>query len=449
MSLAPGTRLGAYEIVALIGAGGMGEVYRARDSRLGRDVAIKVLPDAFASDADRVTRFAREAQVLASLNHPHIGAIYGLEDRALVLELVEGPTLADRIARGALPLDEALAIARQICDALEAAHEHGIVHRDLKPANIKLTRDGNVKVLDFGLAKASSPAESGTVDLDNSPTITSAGTHGGIILGTAAYMSPEQARGKPIDKRTDIWAFGCVLFEMLSGTRAFEGSDVHDVLVAVLSKEPRWDALGTNVPPSIRNLLRRCLQKDRRRRLADIADARIEIEDEMNPSGVHRAPEVVLNAAPRNRLRHYGLPWAVAAMAVLSAGALSLWPLSRTTVAPSSLVRVNAELGAPVSLVTAQGAGAILSPDGKTLAFVGQPSVGGGAPQIYLRGLEQLSAQPLAGTEGAMNPFFSPDGRWIGFFSAGKLKKAAVSGGGSIALADAANGRGGSWGDDD
>src|SRR6267378_2257531 len=291
LALTTGTRLGVYEITAQIGEGGMGEVYRATDTKLGRDVALKVIPDTFALDPDRIARFKREAQVLASLNHPHIAAIYGFEDsgetHALVLELVEGDTLADRIARGAIPLDEGLPIARQICEALEAAHEQGIIHRDLKPANIKVTPDGVVKVLDFGLAKLADggPAKAGhyapdgsvrlQADLTMSPTITSPAmmTGAGVILGTAAYMAPEQVKGRPADKRSDVWAFGCVLFEMLTGRRAFDGEDVADVLSRVLQREPAWEALSSDVPPSIRTLLHGCLVKDRRKRVADIAAA--------------------------------------------------------------------------------------------------------------------------------------------------------------------------------
>jgi serine/threonine protein kinase len=283
MTLAPGTRLGAYEIAALLGAGGMGEVYRGRDTRLDRDVAIKILPETFASDPERIARFQREAKTLASLNHPHIGAIYGLEEsngiKALVLELVEGPTLADRIAQGAIPLDEALPIAKQIAEALEAAHEHGIIHRDLKPANIKLKSDGTVKVLDFGLAKA---AEGSSIrpDLSVSPTITSpAMTMGGVILGTAAYMSPEQAKGRAVDKRTDIWAFGCVLFEMLTRKRAFQGEDVSDTLAEIIKGEPDWRALPAQTPAAIIRLIRRCLIKDRKARLSDAAVLRLDIDE--------------------------------------------------------------------------------------------------------------------------------------------------------------------------
>jgi serine/threonine-protein kinase len=455
MSLAPGVRFGAYEVISLVGAGGMGEVYRARDKRLGRDVAIKVLPDSFASNADRVARFEREAQMLASLNHPNIAAIYGLEQdgahTGLVLELVDGPTLADRVARGSIPVGEALQIAKQIAEALESAHDIGIVHRDLKPANIKLTADGRVKVLDFGLAKASQASDSGFAasDLSNSPTITSPAmmTRGGVILGTAAYMSPEQAKGRPIDKRTDVWAFGCVLYEMLSGKRAFDGEDVADLLAAVLTKEPDWNAVDRRTPPAILKLLRRCLESDRKRRLADIADARLEIEDALNGSRVTSETPRTTESSRTSSLTI--VPWAVAALALLTSGAtLLLWaPWRDTPLQP--LTRVSAELGAPVSLVTTQGPGAILSPDGTTLAFVGQPVSGAAVPQLYVRRLDQLSAQALAGTEGAMNPFFSPDGRWIGFFAGGKLKKIALAGGAPIALADTPNARGGSWGDDD
>jgi serine/threonine protein kinase len=287
MTLSAGTRLGAYKIVSAIGAGGMGEVYRGRDTKLDRDVAIKVLPATFASDPERIARFQREARTLASLNHPHIGAIYGLEEsnavKALVLELVEGPTLADRIAQGPIALDEALPIAKQIAEALEAAHEHGIVHRDLKPANIKLKSDGTVKVLDFGLAKAveTSPVRP---DLSVSPTITSpAMTVGGVILGTAAYMSPEQARAIRVDKRSDIWAYGCVLFEMLTGKRAFEGEDATETIAAIIRGEPPWERLPTATPASIRRLLGRCLKKDAKYRLADIADAMLDLEDAAEP----------------------------------------------------------------------------------------------------------------------------------------------------------------------
>ena len=285
MALAPGTRLGPYQIVSSLGAGGMGEVYRARDSKLGRDVAVKVLLPAVAADPERLSRFRREAQILAALNHQNIAHIHGFEDAgphpALVMELVEGATLAERLELGAMPLDEALSIARQTAEALEAAHEHGIIHRDLKPANIKVRPDGTVKVLDFGLAKASDTADGRQHDgIANSPTITSpAMTMQGVILGTAAYMSPEQAKGKPVDKRADLWAFGCVLFEMLSGRRPFEGATIAEVLAKVIEREPDWHALPPTTPRSIRTLVRRCLEKDRKRRLDSAAVARLEIDE--------------------------------------------------------------------------------------------------------------------------------------------------------------------------
>src|SRR5919108_1334465 len=281
--IATGTRIGAYEVVALIGAGGMGEVYRARDTRLNRDVALKVLPELFARDLDRLARFRREAQLLASLNHPNIAAIYGFEEsngvRALVLELVEGPTLADRIAEGPIPLNEALPIARQVAEALEAAHEQGIVHRDLKPSNIQVRADGTVKVLDFGLAKALERDEV-QADISQSPTITVDGTRAGVLLGTAAYMSPEQARGRAVDKRTDVWAFGCVLYEMLTGRAVFARNTTSDAIAAILEREPDWSHLPALTPQRVHRVLRRCLQKDSRRRFRDIGDARLELEDE-------------------------------------------------------------------------------------------------------------------------------------------------------------------------
>ena len=290
MSLEPGTTLGSYSVTAKIGEGGMGEVYQARDTKLDRDVALKVLPEAFTQDPDRLARFEREAKVLASLNHPNIGSIYGLEEaegiRALVLELVEGPTLADRIKQGPIPIDEALPIAKQIAEALEAAHEQGVIHRDLKPANIKVKADGTVKVLDFGLAKAFQP-DASDPNMSMSPTIslTAAATQMGMVIGTAAYMSPEQASGKVVDKRSDVWAFGMVLYEMLTGRRAIEGADISHTLAAVLMKEIDWARLPTHTPDAVRQLLRRCLERDPRRRLRDIGEARIALEDAGGPGG--------------------------------------------------------------------------------------------------------------------------------------------------------------------
>ncbi|HEY7575657.1 MAG TPA: serine/threonine-protein kinase, partial [Thermoanaerobaculia bacterium] len=316
MTLTAGTRLGPYEILAKVGAGGMGEVYRARDARLGRDVAIKVLPEAFAADAERLARFRREAQVLAALNHPHIAAIHGLEEsngiEAIVLELVPGETVAERLAKGPLPVDEALEIARQIADGLAAAHERGIVHRDLKPANVKLTPEGRVKILDFGLAKAL-VGDASSPEVSKSPTLTAAGTQAGIIVGTAAYMSPEQARGKAVDKRADIWAFGALLYEMLAGRRVFDGETVSDTLAAVLTRDPDWKALPAATPASVRRVLKRCLDRDAKTRLHDIADARIEMDEAPEPLGSVAAPA----AGPLARR----MPWVLAGLLAILAAA--------------------------------------------------------------------------------------------------------------------------------
>ena len=448
MSLSPGTHLGSYEVLSLLGAGGMGEVYRARDTKLGRDVAIKVLPTAFASDVDRMARFQREAHVLASLNHPHIASIYGLEDsdttRALVMELVEGPTLQERIAQGALSIEEALPIAKQIAEALEYAHEHGIVHRDLKPANVKLTRDGAVKVLDFGLAKALSD-DPLSPEVSNSPTLSGVATRAGIILGTAAYMSPEQAKGKTADRRSDIWSFGVVLFEMLSGRRLYTGETAAETLASVLKTDPDWSALPPSIPPSVHRLLRHCLEKDPRRRIQAIGDARIAIEDALAGREEPVAAERVAATVPPRRLA----PWIVAALggwAVAIAALLALWRLAPQ---PTTPVRLSVELGADASLVLVTGSGtaAILSPDGKLLAFAAQKAAGQ-RPQLYVRRLEQLAASPLSGTEGARNPFFSPDSQWLGFFAEGKLKKVAVTGGAAVTLCDSPENRGGTWSED-
>jgi hypothetical protein len=443
MTLGTGVRLGSYEVLSPLGAGGMGEVYRARDTRLGRDVAIKVLPTAVAADHERMVRFQREAHVLASLNHPHIAAVFGFEDsnstRALVMELVEGPTLQERIAKGAIPIEEALPIARQIAEALEYAHEHGIVHRDLKPANIKLTKDGAVKVLDFGLAKALSD-DPLSPDVSNSPTLSAVATRAGVILGTAAYMSPEQAKGKTADRRSDIWSFGVVFYEMLSGQRLFTGETTQETLAAVLKTDPEWQALPATVPARVRRLLRRCLEKDPRRRVQAIAEARIAIEDALG--GV----EETAVAAPGHPRRHRGLVWALGGVLIGAALVRALWAPRPPTPEPAMPVRLSVELGADVSLVTDFGPAAILSPDEKVLAFTAQK--GDGQRQLYVRRLDQLQAAPLAGTEGARDAFFSPDSQWLGFFAGRNLKKIPVAGGAAVILADATNGRGGSWGED-
>jgi serine/threonine-protein kinase len=435
MSLTAGTRLGSYEILGALGAGGMGEVYRATDTKLKREVAIKVLPEAFARDEERMKRFEREAQVLASLNHPNVASIYGVEEangmRALVLELVEGPTLAERIASGRIPLDEALRIASQIVHGLEAAHERAVIHRDLKPANVKLTKDGDVKILDFGLAKALE-VDPLPVEESNSPTLTRA-TQVGVLLGTAAYMSPEQAKGKPADRRADMWSFGVVLYEMLTGRRAFDGDDVSETLAQVLMKEPDWTALPPGLPSRVRELLARCLTKDPKQRLQAIGEARIALQarNEKEPKhGISVWPAVT----------------AAAAALALGVALGAFWP--RPPPAPVLPLRLSGELGVDVTLSPDMESRTVdLSPDGTLLAFVAWKSMN--APtQLYVRHLEELRATPLAGTEGARNPFFSPDGQWIGFFAEGKLKKVAVSGGAAVTLGDAPNDRGGSWAED-
>jgi serine/threonine-protein kinase len=426
-----GKTIAHYHVLEKLGEGGMGVVYRARDSKLNRDVALKVLPELFAKDAERMARFQREAQVLASLNHPNIAAIHGLEEssgvRALVMELVEGPTLADRIAQGLIPLEEALPIARQIAEALEYAHEKGIVHRDLKPANVKITAEGAVKVLDFGLAKAAEGTAT-MVSPADSPTLSLAATQVGVILGTAAYMSPEQARGKAVDKRADIWGFGVVLYEMLTGQRLFQGESVSDTLAAVLTKEPDWN----RVPPKVLPPLRRCLEKDPKRRLRDIGDVGLLLED-----------------APVPAAKGSGL-WKVAAgvLVLLLALAIALWEPWRGAARPieQPLVRLDLDLGPDVSLGSSTGPAVILSPDGTRLVFVSQGQ--DGTRRLFTRRLDPSKATRLERTEGAYAPFFSPDGQWVGFFAQGKLQKIRIDGGEPVSLCDAPAGRGASWGED-
>jgi len=402
----------------------MGQVWRATDTTLGRQVAIKILPDAFASDPERLARFEREAKTLASLNHPHIAAIYGFEkssrSHALVMELVEGEDLSQRIARGAIPLEEALPIAKQIAEALEAAHEQGIIHRDLKPANIKVRDDGTVKVLDFGLAKAIDTSASGASGASSaqSPTITSpAMTLAGVIMGTAAYMSPEQARGKAVDKRCDIWAFGCVLFEMLTRTRAFDGEEITDVMMAVMRDEPNWSLLPVNTPAAIRRLLRRSLAKDRKRRLSDMTDVRLELDEGATEgSGDGQVAATPVRARRRERV------WAIVAIAsLLGLAAIGIRELRRPSL---DLPITRFEVG-PAPGTTLQGTGQPLSPDGRTVAFVAQSE---GKSLIWVRPLDSSSARSLPGTEGASRFFWSPDSRRIAFFQDGNLKKVAITG---------------------
>jgi serine/threonine protein kinase/Tol biopolymer transport system component len=457
MSLAAGTRLGSYEVVAAIGSGGMGEVYRAHDIHLGRDVAIKVLPDAFVHDPERLARFEREARTLATLNHPNIAAVYGFEKSAatpaIVLELVEGPTLADRLAQGAMSLDEALPIARQIAEALEAAHEQGIIHRDLKPANVKVRADGTVKVLDFGLAKLVGPAESGShvphgpakaghSVQDASPTVTSPAlmTGVGVLLGTAAYMSPEQARGRKVDKRGDIWAFGLVLYEMLTGKRAFDGQGVAETLARVIEREPDFKLLPPRTPPSIVHLLRRALVKDVRMRLPDIGVARLDILEAMTePESVSR------NTVQRQWGR--AVPWIVVG---LLAGTLVLIQLRAGPVEPArgQVTRVELDLPAGVELYTINTPSAVLSPDGTQVAFIGNL---GGRRTLYLRRLDGFESMPLAGTETVQMCFFSADGRAIGFITGDRaLKKVSLADGLVVTLARNADySAGGTWSRDD
>jgi eukaryotic-like serine/threonine-protein kinase len=456
MALAAGARLGPYEVLAPLGAGGMGEVYRARDTKLGRDVALKVLPESFIADPDRVGRFEREAKTLASLNHPNIGGIHGLQEAsgvtALVLELVEGPTLADRIAQGPIPVDEVLPIAKQIADALEAAHEQGIIHRDLKPANIKVRPDGTVKVLDFGLAKAMEPAGASSGSVSISPTITSpVMTAAGVLLGTAAYMSPEQGRGRLVDRRADVWAFGCVLYEMLTGRRAFEGEDIAETLGAIIHKEPEWSALPIDTPPVVAGLLQRCLVKDPKRRLRDIGDARIEIE-----TALHTPPTVdAARARSAPPVRSWGAlaGWLVAAALALVCAVLTVF-LARSASRPDTTDGVyrslilapqgDSNVAAPVRL----GRGIALSPDGRRLAFVATGR--DGRIVLWVRHLDALTAQPIAGTDGASSPFWSPDGRYVAFVADRKLKRVDASGGPVLSLSDGANPYStGTWNRDD
>ena len=442
-----GTSISHYKVLEKIGEGGMGEVYRATDTKLNRDVALKILPEQFASDVQRMGRFQREAEVLASLDHPNIGQIYGIEDaeagatRALVLQLIEGPTLAEKIAQGPIPVEETLKFALQIAEGLEAAHEKGVIHRDLKPANIKVTPEGQVKILDFGLAKALE-GEATDSSLSQSPTLTNAATQAGVILGTAAYMSPEQARGKPTDRRADIWAIGIVLFEMLSGKRAFEGEDVSQTLAAVIMTEPDWSLLPLETPRPILQLLQRCLDREPHDRLQAIGEFRIAVSRYLaDPSGVMVYPTAEVVQAPRRRI----LPWVLATFVVATIVAvIATWNLKPTEPQPLT-ARFYHELPDDQTFTRTGRPLVDVSPDGGQIVYVANG-------QLYLGNLDEMAPQPIQGTdEDPTSPLFSPDGEWVGYYSVteGKLTKISAIGGAPVTLCDATNPLGSSWGSDD
>ena len=439
MTLTPGTALLHYRLIEKIGEGGMGEVWKATDTTLGRDVALKFLPASLSADADRLARFEREAKVLASLNHAGIAGIYGLHAhegvRFLAMELAPGEDLAQRLERGAVPVAETIDVARQIAEALEAAHDQGIVHRDLKPANVKVTPDGKVKVLDFGLAKAwtGDTASGSSADLSQSPTLAQTGTAAGLILGTAAYMSPEQARGRAVDKRADIWAFGVVLYEMLTGQRLFQGETVSDVLASVLAREIDWSALPADTPPAVRHVLGRCLERDPRRRLRDIADAGHDLE---GPGAAGASGPTAPATAPAGRGRRTVLLMAATGLAVAAlTAAIVSW---RSAPAPRSpmVFSVSAPPGTRLNQ-------AVISPDGRSLAYAAESA--SGESHLWIRPLDSRDARKLDGTEGAREPFWSPDSRFVGFFTESQLWKAEAATGAVEALAETTDTRGGAW----
>ncbi|UCE03501.1 MAG: serine/threonine-protein kinase [Candidatus Latescibacterota bacterium] len=442
MGVEPGQVLLHYQLIEQIGAGGMGVVYRATDNKLRRDVAIKVLPEELSQNPERLARFEREALLLASLNHPGIASIYGVEEadgvRFLVLELVEGENLDDRLARGALPIHEALDFARQIAEALEEAHENGIVHRDLKPANVRITRDGTLKVLDFGLARAYLDDEESAEKSSTSPTLTAAMTQAGVILGTAAYMSPEQARGKKVTKRTDIWAFGVILYEMLMGKQLFEDATVSDTLASVLRAEPEWERLPADTPPAVRRLLRRCLAKDPRQRLHDIADARIEINEALS------GEESVAVAASVPASRGSRLQWVLTLLFALVALLALRFAMNQPEVATEPALHVSITLPQELELQGAATGEPIpaISPNGRHVVFSAREE---DTIRLYLRSFDSPEVVPLTGTERGSTPFFSPDGQWVAFFASGMLKKVSIRGGTPIDLCEAPSNRGGSW----
>jgi Tol biopolymer transport system component len=433
--LQPGDRIGAFDVIGALGSGGMGEVYRARDQKLGREVALKLLPPAFANDPQRLARFERESRILASLNHPHIAAIHSVEQldgiHVLVLELVEGPTLADRLVRGALTADEAIRISTQLASALEAAHDRGVVHRDLKPANIKISASG-IKLLDFGLAKEDTHAGA---HLPDTPGPRLDRTTDGLILGTCPYMSPEQARGEPVDKRTDIWAFGCVLFEMLSGRRAFSGETPSDTIVAVLERQPDWSRLPASTPAGVARVLRRCLEKDPRRRFHDIADVRIEIEDSVNTAGVAAAA----GAGGVGRLQRMGI--LIVGVTLL----IALGWLGRAIVTPDATPGSPTRFAWQLPARTGLDSVPTVSPNGELIAFTAVPTEGG-PPRLFIRARHDSDARPIAGTDGAKQPFWSPDSGTVAYFANGGLMRVAVDGGSPVRIGAAPDARGGAWG---
>jgi serine/threonine protein kinase/Tol biopolymer transport system component len=441
MRFAPGTRLGNYELLAEIGAGGMGEVYRARDSKLHREVAIKLVHPSFCQHPDSLLRLRREARTLATLNHPHVATLHELAEFesgcGLVMELVDGDTLADALTQRRLAVGEVLRLGSQVAAALEAAHEHGIVHRDLKPANIKITSGGTAKVLDFGLAKSDEDSPEG---LRGSTLATAAGT----LLGTACYMSPEQARGATVDRRADIWAFGCVLFEMLAGRRAFDGPTQSDVFVSILDREPDWSALPATTPPPIERLVRRCLEKDLRRRLRDVGDARLELEDALLPPRSAEPSTGHLAATPTRA------SWLRISAAVILGAAIGSAVTARVMWAPSRPAALQVQFSLPLPesdrIATTDFLALAMSPNGRLVAYITER---GGSTQLALRHLDAVGSTPVQGTSNALSPFFSPDNQWIAFFADGKLKKAPVAGGPPIVICDASAGFGGSWGRDD
>ena len=445
MTLKPGSWLGHYEVLAHIGTGGMGEVYRARDNKLQREVALKLLPKAFAQDPERVARFRREAQMLAQLNHPNIAAIYSVEQTGdthfLVMELAPGETLRDRIKRGPIPIEEALDIAKQIAAGLGCAHEKPIVHRDLKPANIKVTPAGVVKILDFGLARAFA-ADTGSSDPADSPTLTGM-TEPGVILGTAAYMSPEQARGKTVDKRSDIWALGCVLFEMLTGKHAYDGEDVTDILASVVKSEPDWTSLPAATPTKVRELLRRCLQKDKDRRSRDAAEIQLQIQETLEAPATEETR--VAKAAPPAPLWRRAMPFVLTGLATAAiAVGVTVWNRPATP-ASRPVSRLAVPLPPEDRIQVVFNPSVAISPNGSHVVYEGA----GGGGQLYLRSLDSPEVKSIPGTLGGYSPFFSPDGQWLGFFVPGKLMKVALNGGPTLTLCDACGGGGGTWGPDD